>query len=377
MRVLCLFDTGIDRGECHQLIGLRALGAEPVVVCRPGTARIAELEAAGIEVLPIKIGGKVRPSVIRALRRLVRTRRFDLVHAFRKRALSNYRIATIGLGAPPIIAYRGIIGNLSYWDPFAWLTFLDPRLARIVCVCDAVQDYFLEKRLLGFFSLFDRHRVRRIYKGHRVEWYDRPPADPPLRARFGIPADAPVIGCVSRVKARKGIRELIEAMARIKARQDVHLVIFGRVEDRRHVRSLARSPCRGRIHLVGFHEDAVGLVQDFDIITLPSLRREGLPRAVIEGMAQAVPPVVTEAGGSPELVEPGVSGLVVPPGDIDALAAAFDRLLSDDRMRCAMGQAARARIARDFGVDATIAQTWALYQEVIGASLKVAEKLDQ
>jgi len=263
-----------------------------------------------------------------------------------------------------VVAYRGIIGNLSYWDPFAWLTFLDPRLQRIICVADAIREYFLRKRFLLFFRLIRPERVVCSYKGHRVEWYDGPVPEPSLRERFGIPPEARVIGCVSRIRARTGISELVACMDLLRCPGEVHLVVLGHLEDRSHLQALRHSKHPERVHLPGFVPDAVRLAGQFDIITLPSLRREGLPRAVIEGMAQGVAPVVTDAGGSPELIEQGVSGLIVPPGDPGALAAAFDQLLTDDGLRRSMGAAARGRIETHFHSDQTLAQTLALYREV-------------
>lgn len=368
MKVLCLFDTGVDRGECHLLIGLKQAGVEPYVICKPGTARIEELRAAGVRVECWNIHSKIDPTFIRRLRTLIRVCDFDLVHAFRKSALSNYTLASLGLGQRPVVAYRGIIGNLSYWDPFSWLTFLNPRLKKLICVADAVQEYFLEKRFLLFFHLFDASNVVRIYKGHRVEWYTRDPALEPILPTLGIPEQARVIGCVSRIKARKGIRELIQAMALLPKTPATHLVVVGKIEDRSYEKALAESPVCDRIHLLGFHPDAARIAGEFDIITMPSLRREGLPRAVIEGMAQGVVPVVTDAGGSAELIEANVSGLIVPPGDPTALADAFSRLLADDALRERMGMAAIQRIQGHFNVDATVAQTLAVYREILGAA---------
>jgi glycosyltransferase involved in cell wall biosynthesis len=365
MKVLCLFEAGVDRSEFSLLLGLRDSGVEPWVVARPGGARVAELKAAGIHVELAPMGSKIDPATILRIRRLLSTQDFDLVHAFRKRAFVNFGLARLGMRSPPVVAYRGIIGNLSYWDPFAWLTFLNPRVARIICVCDAIKQYFLDKRFLFFFSFFDEKNVVRIYKGHRTEWYAQTTGAKALRQRLGIPEGARVIGCVSRVKARKGIRELIRAMDLLQTQAEVHLVVLGKIEDQRHRAALRASRCRDRIHLLGFQPDASRLAVDFDVITLPSLRREGLPRAIIEGMSQGIPPVVTDSGGSAELVESGISGLVVPAGDPSALAAAFDRLLSDDEARVAMGLAARQRIASHFSIEATVAATLGVYHDVV------------
>jgi glycosyltransferase involved in cell wall biosynthesis len=98
---------------------------------------------------------------------------------------------------------------------------------------------------------------------------------------------------------------------------------------------------------------------------LPSLKREGLPRSVIEAMAYETTPVVSDSGGNPELVENGVSGLVVPAGDVNALGQALLSLYRD-RDRCRqLGTQARVRIATDFRVEATVEKTLALYREIV------------
>jgi glycosyltransferase involved in cell wall biosynthesis len=104
-----------------------------------------------------------------------------------------------------------------------------------------------------------------------------------------------------------------------------------------------------------------------DVFVLPSLRREGLPRAVIEAMAYRTPPIVTNCGGSPELVEDGVSGLVVPPGDDGAIANAVRKLAADPAVREDMGKAARERIRLHFNIENTIRKTLKLYQAVLAA----------
>ncbi|MBT8088038.1 MAG: glycosyltransferase, partial [Gammaproteobacteria bacterium] len=93
--------------------------------------------------------------------------------------------------------------------------------------------------------------------------------------------------------------------------------------------------------------------------------REGLPRSVIEAMAYRVPPVVTDSGGSPELVVDGVSGIIVPPRDAKALAEAFETLYRDAALREQMGHAARERIGADFRNQDTVLKTIALYEELV------------
>ena len=98
---------------------------------------------------------------------------------------------------------------------------------------------------------------------------------------------------------------------------------------------------------------------------LASTKREGLPRSVIEAMAYRVPAVVTDSGGSPELVVDGECGFVVPVFDAPALARAFETLWRDPQLRARMGQAARDRIGTHFRNEDTVAKTIALYRELV------------
>ncbi|SCZ51967.1 glycosyltransferase [Thiohalomonas denitrificans] len=362
IKVLYVLNT-TDRGERNMIIGLHGAGVDATVICRPDAPGRLELEEAGIRVIPIRIRSKVDFAAIRNLRQLLENESFSLVHVFSKMLLVNYTLASWGMRTP-VVAYRGIIGNLSYWDPFSWLSFLNPRITRMVCVCEGIRQFFLKKRFLFFFNLFKPEKVVTIYKGHRIEWYQHQ-HDEKLLPDLGIPSGAKTIGCVARLKKRKGIIELIQAMELIPRGLGPHLVLVGRVLDKSIYAAYEKSASKDRIHLIGFHPEAARIAGEFDIITLPSLRREGLPRAVIEGMAQAIAPVVTDAGGSPELVEPGISGLVVPPGDPKALAEAFTKLLQDDYKRLEMGRQAQQRIGECFNVQQSVEKTLKLYTEIL------------
>jgi glycosyltransferase involved in cell wall biosynthesis len=98
---------------------------------------------------------------------------------------------------------------------------------------------------------------------------------------------------------------------------------------------------------------------------LPSLRREGLPKTVIEAMAYGVPTIVTDVGGSPELVQHEISGIVVPPGDAQALAAAIATLWRQPELARAYGRKGQERIEREFSNRTTVARTAALYRELV------------
>lgn len=359
MRVLYVF-TKIDRGECHSVLGLHRRGVDCVAVCQPNADLKDKLIEAGIPVHILSFRSRRDRAGIAELRSLIERERPDIVHVFTKLALSNTLVALKGL-PPRLIAYRGIIGNLSYFDPTSWMSFLNPRVDRIICVAEAIRQYMLSLRLAGLHV--PPHKLVTVHKGHEPEWYIR--GERVDLSTVGIPAGSPTIGCVARMRPRKGVPVLIEAFEKLPPELGAHLLLIGLVQDPKIPKLVAKSPARERIHVLGFRPDAAALAGALDTLVLPSLRREGLPRAVIEAMAQAIPPVVTDSGGSPELIEDRVSGRIVPPGDADALAEALLHMISDRERARRYGAAAQARIRSDFNVAQTVDKTLAVYTELL------------
>jgi glycosyltransferase involved in cell wall biosynthesis len=299
---------------------------------------------------------------IRALRRELTAGRYDVLHSFGNRGLQNGIIALRGLPTR-LVAYRGRVGNVSVLDPVSWMRYLSPRIDRLICVSDAVRDYFLN--LGPRFLRAPPEKYVRIYKGHDLAWYRDEPAD---LAACGIPRDAFVVASVANYRPHKGIDYLVGALAHLPAEWPIHLLLVGRMDDSK-LESLIRSlPAPERVHRIGFRADAPALAAASDVFVLPSTIPEGLPRSVIEAMAYARACIVTDFGGAAELVVDQISGLHVPPADSRAIAGAIAKLYADPDLRTRIGQAARQRIAADFNIETTIDQTLAVYRSLMPAS---------
>ena len=115
---------------------------------------------------------------------------------------------------------------------------------------------------------------------------------------------------------------------------------------------------------MGLRPDVERILHCIDLFVLPS-RWEGLPNVVLEAMAAGKPVVATEVGGIPELVVQGVTGVLVPPQDVHALAEAIKALLADEPRALTMGAAGRERVQRHFSIGAMMAKTEALYRELL------------
>jgi len=359
IRSLCITE-GADRPTIETFIGMHRAGIELTVVCPADHPNHKRLCNAGVAVIDIPLKKNFDASGTALLREELIRGRYQIMHTFNSRALTNGLRAARNLPVK-VIAYRGIVGNLSFLDPMSWMRYLNPRIDRIVCVCEAIRSWFLQMR--PAFLRMPATRPVTIYKGHKREWYTDEPADLTVE---GIPADAFVIACTATYRPRKGIDYLIEALEKLPADIPAHLMLVGDMSADKLTALIERSPARDRIHRIGYKNNAPAYSAASDIFCLPSTKREGLARAIIEAMIYGVPAVVTNSGGSPELVVDGESGYVVPIKNAQALADAFEKLYRDPELRQRMGAAAAQRIATSFRNEDTIQQTIALYEELSG-----------
>jgi glycosyltransferase involved in cell wall biosynthesis len=357
IKTLCITEDP-DRPTTAMFVGLHRAGIDVTVVCPKGAESRALLSGAGVKLLDLELGGLRDRAGTRRLREELVRGGYDVLHVFSNRPLES-GIAAVRGRRVKLVAYRGIVGNVSFLSPVSWIRFLNPRIDRIVCVCNAVRDYFLSMR--PAFLRMPPERPVTIYKGHSLDWYTAAPAD--LTA-LGVPAGALAVVCVANYRPRKGIELLVEALERLPRDSCVHLLLVGQMDAPRLHARIAASPVKERIHVPGYRRDAPAIVAACDVFVLPSIKREGLARSLIEAMAYGVAPVVSDCGGSPEIVVDGECGIVVPVRDAVALADAIRRLGDDPELRRRMGVAARERIGTHFRIERTIERTLELYREL-------------
>ena len=135
----------------------------------------------------------------------------------------------------------------------------------------------------------------------------------------------------------------------------------------RYRKLVAANSYAENIHLFGFLKRMPWILPNCDVTVLTSLRREGLPRGIIEAMIGGAVPIVTDSGGSPELVEHGKSGFVVPPGEAQPITDRILELYNDRELLKRLGTAAQERIRNDFTVEETARKTMALYRELLAS----------
>lgn len=358
IRSLCITESA-DRPSVATFIGMHKAGIEVTVVCPEDHPNHQTLTEAGVPTVDIRLPTNFNKDGIAALREELVRGRYHIMHTYNNKAVSNGLRACKGLPVK-VVCYRGIVGAVGFLDPMSWMRYLNPRIDRIICVADAIRRHFLEMQ--PAFLRMPAERPVTIHKGHKLEWYTATAAN---LTEYGIPEGAFVVGCTANYRPRKGIDYLIDAIEALPRDLPVHLMLVGNMDAAKLTRRIESSPVRERIHRVGYVSNAPELSAACDVFCMPSTKREGLARAIIEAMVYRVPPVVTDAGGSPELVVDGVSGFVVPPRDAQGLADGIEKLYRDDDLRKRMGIAARERIATAFRNEDTVLKTIALYEELV------------
>lgn len=204
------------------------------------------------------------------------------------------------------------------------------------------------------------HKISVIYNG--VSSHAPVKTAEQSRKDLGISADDIVITNVARLDHQKGQCHLIPAIKRIAEKYPrLKVLLVGDGPDReKTVRLVKESNLDTVVRILGFRSDVPDILSCSDIFVLPSIN-EGFPFSIVEAMAAGLPVIATDVGGNVEAVIDGVTGTVIPPSDVAALADAMDDLIANKEKRTDMGLKAESRAASEFSLSNMINKTFALY----------------
>jgi len=213
----------------------------------------------------------------------------------------------------------------------------------------------------------DARKVRVIRNGVEVLPLLSPAERDQIRARWGVHGDGIVVASVANYKPRKGLEELVDSVAQLaRAGLEPELVLIGEGSSREGLLERARSQgVADSVRLVGYDARPEWTIGAADIAVHAS-ESEGLPNAVLEAAAAGRPVVATRVGGTPEIIDDGQTGLLVPPGHAQALSVAVATLIRDASLRERLGAAARARMVTEFSMDRMVAEYAQLYRSLAG-----------
>jgi glycosyltransferase involved in cell wall biosynthesis len=195
-----------------------------------------------------------------------------------------------------------------------------------------------------------------------------------LRERLGVRCGEAVILSIGRLSREKGHADLLGALGQLRSlEREWKLVLVGAGPDRDALEELARARCiAARVRFAGFHTEVSPFYAIADVFVLPS-HSEGSSNVLLEAMMGGVPIVATTAGGNPEIVLDGQTGLLAGVGDLPGLAAAIRRLLQQQELAARLVAAATARARREFSQDRYRRQLLGFYAEALGRAGAAAE----
>lgn len=299
-----------------EMVAMRERGHHLEAVCQPHAELAQRLRDAGFTVHTVNMDGAVNfVRSVAFVRRVAARGRFDVVNTHSRsdtvRAAMGARLAR----TPLIVRTRHLAKPINSLYAYTWLAH------RVIAVSRHVHRQLLDGGA-------PPEAVATIHSPIVLPEGDGKGS---LRQELGLPGDALVVGCVAVMRTEKGHADLIDAFQRVLAAfPQAHLVlagdgmpVFERLNGQVQALGLA-----SRVHFLGRRNDIGNVLQAFDVFALPT-HREAFGTAFVEAAAMGVPVIGTDVGGVPETMQAGVTGLLVPPRDPAALAAALESLLAD------------------------------------------------
>jgi len=335
--------------------GVAGRGHE-VTLAAPAQSRIfAEAPRFGVRARALPIARKGARGVL-ALRSLITRHRFDVVNTHSSTDAWLVALACASLGtAPPAVRTRHISAPLPDNRATRWL--YEKATARVVTTGEKLRRQVIAQ------TGIDPRRVLSVPTGIDLSQF-RPGDRAAARAATGLPATASSVGIVATLRSWKGHRYLLQAFATMR-NPDAVLAIVGDGPQREAIEGEARTlGIASQVRFAGNQADVVPWMQSFDVFCLPSYANEGVPQALMQAMACGIPVLTTPVGSIDEIVEAGVTGVLVPPQNEVRLRVELANLLADAPRREALGTRAAATARERFGDTLMVDRMLQVFSEV-------------
>lgn len=184
-----------------------------------------------------------------------------------------------------------------------------------------------------------------------------------LRVALGVPSTDRLVGIVSYLRSYKGHRYFIDAAAEVLAcRSNVKFVIIGEGPEETTIRHQIKAMgLTKEVLMLGYRKDLLSALRSLDVFVMPSIEGDTIPQALIEAMAVGLPVIATTTGSIPDVIQEGVTGLLVPPRDSRSISLGIKRLLADDKLAQSCGNNAHSLVTQGYSLDAMLARLQSVY----------------
>ena len=330
-------------------------GHECTLVCPPESGIDMAARMQGLNVRNLFCAGDLDLPFAYRLVQFLQEAKPDIVHCHSRRGADVLGgLAASFADIPAVVSRRvdntemRLVAALRY-RPFR----------KIIAISEAIRQVLLEHDISG-------ERIEVIRSAVDVEQLSKKPDCAAVREEFGVPEDAFVIAAAGQLVPRKGHRFLLQAAAELRqSRQGFRVIVFGEGYLNNQLRAQAASMGLGDVvQFAGFRDDLDDYMGCVDLFVHPATQ-EGLGVIALKAAAAGVPVVGFAAGGLPEAVIDGETGILVPPGDVAALTAAIAGLMDDAERRRSMGEAGRTRMQAEFSIETMVDKHIELYESVL------------
>lgn len=328
-----------------------------VLICPEDGPFVQRMLQRGADVRMISVAPLFNPFALRRLVGILRSEGVDILQTHGARANFYGRLAGWVAGVPRIVStvHNSIkdyeVNRFKRWIYASALRLTLPLVHRIVCVSEAIRRDLLKECPPA------ADRTRTVHNGIDLNTFDPRTNGENVRKEYAC-TNGPVVLTIARLTEQKGHRYLLEALPNlVKKWPALTCLLVGDGECRASLQALAQQlgieeACR----FVGTKDNVADFYAAADVVVLPSLS-EGFPFVVLESLAMARPTVATCVNGVPEIIEDGVTGLLVPSRDAQALETAIRLILHDPAWAAQLGQAGRARVTARFTIDHMLKET--------------------
>jgi glycosyltransferase involved in cell wall biosynthesis len=335
--------------------GLRDRGHEVVVATRPSAEWAARTREAGLPHYELPMASEVDVRSARALVRILRKHRVQVVHAHKGRARTLALIAGLFVRIPALVLHRGVSFPL---DPFNRLGYATRRVHAVIVVCESIKRGLVARGIPAA-------KIEVMYPSVDTEVFHPGVDGEAVRRELGFAPDDFVVTQIG-VRSWKGNDDVIDALALAAAQAPrVRLLVVGArspalLEERARGRGVA-----DRVRVVGYRHDIPQVLRASDCCIDASWKGLGLTGTLPEALAVGTPVLGSDLEGHPEVVLPGRTGFLFPPRDVPGIAAAILKLAADPERARAMGGAGRELVLREFATRIRVERTEALYRRLL------------
>ncbi len=339
--------------------GLAARGHDVTVGTRPSEIWATKMREAGIRHYPLPMSSEIDLGSVRALVRILKEHRIQVVHAQKGKARTLALLAGLFTRIPVLILNRGVSFPL---DPFNRLGYTTRRVTAIVAVCESIKQGLVKQGV-------DGRKIEVIYSGTDTSRFHPGVDGGGIRRELGLGPEHFLITQIG-IRSWKGNDDVLDAMAKAAPRIPHARLLFVGANEAKAKILHDKAAERGIADVVSvflYREDIPQILRATDVTVDASYAGLGLTGTLRESLAVGTPVVGTDLEGNPELVIHGETGLLVKPRDPAGLAEALITVVSDPERARAMGERGRAFVEERFSTAVKIVRTEALYRRLVAA----------